>query len=78
VGPRGHFLAQKHTRDRMRKWQLSELVNQPSPEGGYRDPIEVAQEKTDWILEHHHPEPLEEIQAKELTRILQAAERELG
>jgi trimethylamine--corrinoid protein Co-methyltransferase len=78
VGPRGHFLAQKHTRDRMRKWQLSELVNQPSPEGGYRDPIEVAREKTDWILEHHHPEPLEEIQAKELTRILQAAERELG
>jgi len=78
VGPRGHFLAQKHTRDRMRKWQLSELVNQPSPEGGYRDPIEVAQEKTDWILEHHHPEPLEEIQAKELIRILQAAERELG
>jgi len=78
VGPRGHYLAQKHTREQMRKWQLSELVHQPSPEGGYRDPVEVAREKTDWILEHHHPEPLEEAQQAELKRILEAAERELG
>jgi len=78
VGPRGHFLAQKHTRDRMRKWQLSELVNQPSPEGGYRDPIEVAREKVNWILEHHHPESLDEAKQAELKRILKAAERELG
>jgi trimethylamine--corrinoid protein Co-methyltransferase len=78
VGPRGHFLAQKHTRDHMRKWQLSELVNQPGERGGYRDPVEVAREKTDWILENHHPEPLDEAQQVELTRILQAAERELA
>ena len=78
VGPRGHFLFHEHTRDHVRKWQLSELVNQPSPEGGYRDPVEVAREKTDWILEHHHPQPLEEVQQAELARILQAAERDLG
>jgi len=78
VGPRGHFLAQKHTRNQMRKWQLSELVNQPAKEGGYRDPVEVAREKTDWILEHHHPEPLDEAQRAEFERILQAAERELA
>ncbi len=78
VGPRGHYLAQKHTREQMRKWELSELVNQPSPESGYRDPIEVAREKTDWILENHHPQPLEEAQRAELTRILQAADRELS
>jgi trimethylamine--corrinoid protein Co-methyltransferase len=78
VGPRGHFLAQKHTRERMRKWQLSELVNQPGKGGGYRDPIEVAREKTDWILENHHPEPLDEAQQAEFKRILQAAEQELG
>jgi trimethylamine--corrinoid protein Co-methyltransferase len=76
VGPRGHYLAQKHTREQMRKWELSELVNQPSPKGGYRDPIEVAREKTEWILEHHHPKPLEEAQQAELKRILAAAERE--
>jgi len=78
VGPRGHYLTQKHTSKQMRKWELSELMNQPNPEGGYRDPLEVAREKTDWILEHHHPEPLQEAQQAELTRILQAAERDLG
>ncbi|MFQ6059256.1 MAG: trimethylamine methyltransferase family protein, partial [Anaerolineae bacterium] len=78
VGPRGHFLAQKHTRQQMRQWELSELMHQPKPGGGYRDPIEVAREKTDWILENHHPQPLEEAQRRELTRILQAAEREMN
>jgi trimethylamine--corrinoid protein Co-methyltransferase len=78
VGPRGHFLAQRHTRENIRKWQLSELVHQPSAKGGYRDPIEVAREKTDWILENHHPEPLDEAQQAEFERILRAAERELG
>ncbi|MGD2142854.1 MAG: trimethylamine methyltransferase family protein [Anaerolineae bacterium] len=78
VGPRGHYLAQRHTRAQVRKWELSELVNQPKPEGGYRDPIEVAREKTAWILENHHPQPLEEAQQAELTRILQAAEGELN
>ena len=78
VGPRGHFLGQKHTRDEMRKWQLSELTAQPMKGGGYRDPIDIAREKTRWILEHHHPEPLEEAKQAELKRILQAAERELN
>jgi len=78
VGPRGHFLAQQHTREQMRKWQLSELTSQPKPGGGYRDPVQVAREKTDWILERHHPQPLGKAQRDELTRILQAAERELG
>jgi trimethylamine--corrinoid protein Co-methyltransferase len=78
VGPRGHYLAQKHTRDQMRQWQLSELVNQPKRGGGYRDPVEVAREKTAWILENHHPQPLEAAQQAELTRILGAAEGELG
>jgi hypothetical protein len=54
------------------------LTAQPKEEGGYRDPIEVAREKTDWILENHHPEPLRETQSQELKRILEAAERELG
>jgi hypothetical protein len=37
----------------------------------------VAREKTDWILENHHPEPLSQNQQTELNRILQAAEKEL-
>jgi hypothetical protein len=38
----------------------------------------VGREKTDWILENHQPQPLEEAQQAELTRILQAAEREMN
>ena len=78
VGPRGHFLKQEHTRQNVRKLGYPELTAQPTPGGGYRDPIEVAREKTDWILENHHPEPLVEAQQAEFKRILQAAERELG
>jgi trimethylamine--corrinoid protein Co-methyltransferase len=78
VGPRGHFLSQRHTRENIRKWELSELVNQPAKGGGYRDPLDVAREKTEWILKNHHPEPLKELQSRELNRILEAADRELG
>jgi trimethylamine--corrinoid protein Co-methyltransferase len=78
VGPRGHFLFQDHTRNQYRNLEFSELTAQPKEGGGYRDPIEVAREKTDWILENHHPEPLADEQQAELDRILQTAERELG
>jgi trimethylamine--corrinoid protein Co-methyltransferase len=78
VGPRGHFLSQPHTRRHLRKLEFSELTAQPQEGGGYRDPIEVAREKTAWILEHHHPKPLEEAQQAELKRILKAAEGELS
>jgi trimethylamine--corrinoid protein Co-methyltransferase len=77
VGPRGHFLGQPHTRRHIRKLEFSDLTAQPRDGGGYRDPIEVAREKTDWILENHHPEPLSDEQRSELDRILQAAEQEL-
>ena len=77
VGPRGHFLGQPHTRRHIRQLEFSELTAQPRDGGGYRDPIEVAREKTDWILENHHPAPLSDAQRSELDRILRAAEREL-
>jgi trimethylamine--corrinoid protein Co-methyltransferase len=77
VGPRGHYLGQRHTRDYMHKLDLSDVVHIPESGGGYRDPLEVAKEKTDWILQNHHPEPLSEARQSELRRILQAAENEL-
>lgn len=76
VGPRGHFLAHRHTRVNLRRRQFSQLTGQPRQGGGYRDPVEVAREKVDWILENHHPQPLEETQKEELTRILKAADRD--
>jgi trimethylamine--corrinoid protein Co-methyltransferase len=77
VGPRGHFLNQRHTRNNIRKRQFSDITRQLGKYGNYCDPIEVAREKTNWILENHHPQPLDETQQAELTRILEAAQREL-
>jgi trimethylamine--corrinoid protein Co-methyltransferase len=78
VGPRGHFLRERHTRDHFRKRDYSEIVYIAETGGSYRDPLEIAKERTDWILENHHPEPLDEAQQAEFKRILQTAERELG
>lgn len=77
VGQRDHYLKERHTRDYFRKLDFSEVVHILDKEGGYQDPIQVAREKTDWILENHHPEPLSESQQTELSRILKAAEKEL-
>jgi trimethylamine---corrinoid protein Co-methyltransferase len=78
VGPRGHFLGERHTRTHVRQRRLSELTGQPAPEGGQRDPVEVAREKVRWILDNHRPVPMEPTQQAEFRQILLAAERELG
>jgi trimethylamine--corrinoid protein Co-methyltransferase len=78
VGPRGHFLSHRHTRTNMRQRRFSDITRQLGPDGSVRDPIEVAREKTDWILENHCPEPLADDQQAELDRILQAAEKEFA
>jgi len=76
VGPGGHFLAERHTRTHMRTALKRGLTHELAPEGGYRDPVEVARERVAWIRANHHPEPLEAAKAAELTRILAAADRE--
>jgi trimethylamine--corrinoid protein Co-methyltransferase len=78
VGQRGHYLGQHHTRDYMHKLGFSDVVRVPEKDGGYRDPLVVAREKTDWILKNHHPEPLSEAQQTEIHRIIEAAEKELA
>lgn len=78
VGPRGHFLRERHTREFFRKLNFSDVLHVPAKEGKYREPLDVAREKTDWILENHHPEPLSDSQRKELTKIIMLAEKELS
>jgi trimethylamine:corrinoid methyltransferase-like protein len=78
VGPRGHYLRERHTRDYFHKMDLSEVVHVPDQDGSYRDPFDMARQKTDWILESHHPEPLSESQRAELASILESAENELS
>jgi len=78
VGPRGQFLRHRHTRDHMRHLQFSELAAQPDSLGGFRNPIQIAREKVDWILQNHYPQPLEEGQIKEFKCILESAEKKFG
>ncbi len=78
VGPGGHFLGQKHTRQHMREAMVRSITQELDASSHYRDPHELARERVRWILENHHPEPLEETKQRELARILSAAEKELG
>jgi trimethylamine--corrinoid protein Co-methyltransferase len=78
VGPGGHYLAERHTRTHMRTALHRGLPHEPAPEGGYRDPVEVARERVAWIRANHHPEPPDAAQQAELARILAAADREIG
>lgn len=77
VGPRGHFLAQKHTRKHIRDFRLPSL-EQEDPDGNPRDAQEVALEEFKRLNETHHPRPLPQEVLAELDRILAAAEREAG
>lgn len=78
VGPRGLFLKHRHTRQNLKRRAYSSLTSQVDRSGLVRDPVEVARQKVDLILTHHHPQPLEAAQQAELTRILAAADREIG
>jgi trimethylamine--corrinoid protein Co-methyltransferase len=78
VGPGGHFLAQKHTRQYMRTALQRAITHELDEFGKYRDPQVVAQEKVRWVLENYQPEPLDRVVQAELTRILAAADKEIG
>ncbi len=77
VGPGGHFLAHKHTRAHMREAVRPAITHQAGPGGAYRDPVDAAREKAEWIWREYHPEPLAADKAAELTKILAAADAEL-
>jgi trimethylamine--corrinoid protein Co-methyltransferase len=75
VGPRGHFLAQKHTRKHIRDFRLPSLEREDA-DGNPHDAQEVALEEFKRINETHHPQPLPGEVLAELDRILAVAERE--
>jgi len=77
VGPRGHYLAQKHTRRHLRDIWIPELTH-PRPSVD-RSPLPDirgrARARLDQILATHEPEPLETAAQAELQAILDAASR---
>ncbi len=77
VGPGGHYLGQRHTRNHLRESLVRGITHQLGEDGKYRDPRQVAIEKVDWIRKNHQPEPLETEKQSELKRILTAADKEI-
>jgi trimethylamine--corrinoid protein Co-methyltransferase len=78
VGPKGHYLNQPHTRENIRKFEFPERGLRMDFGKDEQASIKFAVEKTEWILENHHPQPLEEDKQTELNKILNAADQELG
>jgi trimethylamine--corrinoid protein Co-methyltransferase len=76
VGPRGHFLRQKHTREHVRDFRYSSILREQDAQGNLRPPREVALEEFKQIYASHHPKPLPENVLKELDKILASADRE--
>jgi trimethylamine--corrinoid protein Co-methyltransferase len=77
IGPRGNFLKHAHTRIHLRQRAFSSLTGQLASTGGFRDPVEVARQKAEWILANHHPEELDSARRAELSKIISAADKEL-
>jgi trimethylamine--corrinoid protein Co-methyltransferase len=80
VGPGGHFLAQEHTRQHLRKLWIPGLTHpRPSLDGKPLPDIrQRARAELGRILAEHEPEPLEDAVQAELRAILDAAAREVG
>jgi trimethylamine--corrinoid protein Co-methyltransferase len=80
VGPRGHYLAQEHTRQHLRDIWIPSLSHPRPPLAGQPLPgIEQrARAEMDRILAEHRPQPLAAAVQDELQKILDTAGRELS
>jgi trimethylamine--corrinoid protein Co-methyltransferase len=81
VGPGGHYLREKHTREHMRDFRYSPLFRKTDEQGNALPPRDVALEEFKAIYATHQPAPLPAEVQKELDQILAAADRtaeELG
>jgi trimethylamine--corrinoid protein Co-methyltransferase len=80
VGPRGHYLAQEHTRQHLRDVWIPGLSHPRAPLDGKPLPRikDRARAELARILAEHQPEPLDRAVQAELGAILDAAGRELG
>jgi len=82
VGPGGHFLAEKHTLKNFEETLFfSELTDRHSydawKKAGGKSMIKRAREKAEEILKEHWPTPLDKDVQKEISEIIERAEKEL-
>jgi trimethylamine--corrinoid protein Co-methyltransferase len=76
VGPRGHYLREKHTRDHIRDFRYSPLLRVQDEKGELRQPRDLALEEFNRICSNHKPQPHPEHVLTELDRIMAAADLE--
>lgn len=81
VGPRRHFLAQRHTmKHLLEEHYIIRFTDRNTRRGwekkGKKDAIARAREKVDGILASHKPEPLEKNVVKKLEEIRRRAQEE--
>jgi trimethylamine--corrinoid protein Co-methyltransferase len=79
VGPRGNYLTEPHTLRHMRQIPFSDLIMDATKAGRTTATaeIETARERALWLIANHEPEPVDRLVARELERILAAADREI-
>jgi trimethylamine--corrinoid protein Co-methyltransferase len=82
VGPGGHFLAERHTLENLRREHfIPELTDRRSFEtwlkDGAKDIVKIAKEKVKLILQKHKVQPLEREVQKEIKNIIEKAEKDL-
>jgi len=83
VGPGGHFLAEKHTLNHFKKSLFfSDLADRQSydawKKAGGKSMVKRAREKAQEILKEHWPKPLDKDVQKEISEIIERAEKELS
>ena len=75
VGPRGHYLREKHTRKHIRDFRYSPFLWSKDEQGKPSPTRDVAIEEFKKIFDTHQPQPLPDGVLKELDQILTAADR---
>jgi trimethylamine--corrinoid protein Co-methyltransferase len=75
VGPSGHYLREKHTRQHIRDFRYSPFLWSDDEDGRPRSSRQVALSEFKKIYDTHQPEPLPDHTLKELDQILAAADR---
>jgi trimethylamine---corrinoid protein Co-methyltransferase len=82
VGARGHFLAEDHTYQNMRKLSEPKIIDRRMRQfwhaNGAKDLATVCDEKAREILETHRPDPLPDHVHQKLLEIIKEREAELG
>ena len=79
MGHHGSYISQRETAKAYRSiWRRESILYEDGkPEGRkWRDPVDVAREAIQWILENHNPEPLTDDVKQEVSRILAAADKD--